>query len=91
MGDGQAKIGIIDADPVSASPEDEQAPVDLRPPVHPRRILLADVAALSEADAVELGCVAFEPEEVAKLGAALAHAQAKAVLEPAARRFGRGR
>ena len=64
----------------------DQPAVDLGPPVHPRGIFLADEAALGEADAVQLGGIAFEPEEVAELGAAFADAEAQAVLEPAGRR-----
>ena len=57
------------------------------PPVHPRGILLADEAALGEADPVQLGGIAFEPEDVAELGAAFADAEAQAMLEPACCRF----
>src|SRR4051812_24465974 len=64
---------------------DEETAVDLLPPVHPRGVLLPDETALGEADAVELRGVAFEPEDVAKLRAAFAHAEPQAVLEPAAR------
>ncbi len=67
----------------------DQAAVDLGAPVHPRGIFLADEAALGEADAVQFGGVAFEPEDVAKLGAAFADAEAQAVLEPARRGFAR--
>ena len=70
---------------------DEEPAIDLLPPVHPRGILLADEAALGEADAVQLGGIAFEPEDVAELGAALGDAEAKAMLEPAARRLRRRR
>ena len=63
----------------------DQAAIDLLPPVHPRGILLADEAALGEADAVQFRRIAFEPEQVAELGAAFADAEAQAVLQPAVR------
>ena len=89
MLDRQAEIRINDAGARSgfARRHDDQPAVDLLPPVHPRGILLADEAALGEADAVQLGGIAFEPEEVAELGAALADAEAEAVLEPAGGRL----
>jgi hypothetical protein len=62
---------------------DDEPAVDLLPPVHPRGIFLPDVAALCEADAVQLGGVAFEPEEIAELGAAFAHAEGEAMRQPA--------
>ena len=68
----------------------DEATVDLLPPVHARRILLADEAALGEADAVQLGGIAFEPEDVAQLRATLADSEAEAVFEPAFRRISRG-
>ena len=40
---------------------------------------------LRETDAVQLGRVAFEPEEVAELGTAFADAETKAMLQPAVR------
>src|SRR5438270_12140734 len=61
----------------------DQSPVDLLPAVHAGGVLLADEAALGEADAVLFGGVAFKPENVAKLGAAFANPEAEAVLEPA--------
>src|SRR4051794_14656018 len=67
-----------------------QAAVDLRAPVHPRGILLADEATLGEADAVQFGRVAFEPEQVAELGPPFAHSKAQPMLEPAGGRpFGK--
>ena len=93
MLDRQAELGIGDAGAragLGAFDHDQPA-VDLGAPVHPRGILLADEAALGEADAVQLGGIAFEPEDVAELGAAFADAEAEAVLEPAGRRLaGRG-
>src|SRR5205085_5758157 len=73
--------------------DDDQAAVDLVPPVHPRGILLADIATLGEADAVQLGRVAFEPEALvaAQLGNALGDAQAEPVLQPALCGIGRRR
>src|SRR5262245_16067759 len=61
---------------------DDQPAVDLLPPVHSGGILLTDKAALGETDAVQLGGIAFEPKQLAKLGAALAHTQPKPMLEP---------
>ena len=61
----------------------EQPAIDLLPPVHARRIFLTDEAALVEADAVQFGSVAFEPEKVAELSAALADTKAKAMFKPA--------
>ena len=69
--------------PAAVALDHDQPAVDLLPPVHPRGILLADEAALGEADAVQLGRIAFEPEDVAELGAAFADAEAQAMLEPA--------
>ena len=92
MDDRQAEFGISDPRALAAVALDhEQAAVDLLPPVHPGGILLADEAALGEADAVQLGRIAFEPEQVAKLGAAFADAEAQAMLEPAVRRLAGGR
>src|SRR5205085_5029187 len=83
MLDGQAKVQIMDpcARTGGIRSDHDQAPIDLLPPVHPRRILLADEAALVEADAVQFRSVAFEPEDVAKLGAAFADAETEAVFE----------
>ena len=69
--------------PGSSASTTTQPAVDLLPPVHPRGIFLADEAALGEADAVQFRGIAFEPEDVAELGAAFADAEAKAMLEPA--------
>src|SRR5918993_5422030 len=66
---------------------DDKPPIDLLPPVHSRRVLLPDEAALGEADAVELDGVAFEPEDVTELRPALADTQAQTVLEPAGSRL----
>ena len=90
--DGEAELGIFDARALATAALDhEQAAIDLLPPVHPRGILLADEAALGEADPVQLGRIAFEPEHVAELRAAFADAEAEPVLEPADCRLGRGR
>ena len=85
MYDRQAELGINDPRARSAAvvSDDDQPPIDLLPPVHAGGIFLADEAALGEADAVQLGGIAFEPEQVAKLGAAFAHAEAQAMVEPA--------
>src|SRR5438270_6902144 len=60
----------------------DQSPVDLLPPVHAGGVLLADEAALGEAYTVQFGRIAFEPENVAKLGAAFANPKPEAVFEP---------
>ena len=65
----------------------DEAAVDLLPPVHARGILLTDEAAFGEAHSVQLRRVAFEPEDVAELRAALADAQAEPVLQPAVSRL----
>src|SRR3546814_1826924 len=89
---GQPKVGIVDAGAVAGgvSGDDYQAAVDLVAIVHPRRILLTDVAALGKADAVQLRGVAFEPEGLVgtQLGHAFGDAQREAVPEPG---FGRAR
>jgi hypothetical protein len=66
---------------------DQHPPVDLGAPVHPRRIFLADVAALGEAHPVQLGRIAFEPEDVADLPAAFADSKPEPVFQPAAGRI----
>src|SRR6185369_9713385 len=69
--DGQVKLRIFGAGPFATAPQyDEQAAVDLLAPVHSGSVLLADEAALAKADAVQFDSIAFEPEEVAKFGAA---------------------
>src|SRR3546814_18832622 len=84
---GQPKVGIVDAGAVAggASGDDYQAAVDLVAIVHPRRILLTDVAALGTADAVHIRGVAFEREGlvVTQLRPALCDAPRDAVPEPA--------
>ena len=91
--DGEAELGIGDAGARAGCVglDDDQPAVDLGPPVHPRGILLADEAALGETDAVEFGGIAFEPEDVAELGAAFGDAEAEAMLEPAGRGIRGGR
>ena len=81
----EIELGIVDAAARSGriGRHDEQPPVDLLPPIHPGGILLADEAALGKADAVQFGGVAFEPEQVSKLGASFGDGEAEAVLEPA--------
>jgi hypothetical protein len=84
MNDRQVEFAIFS--PSSLDPRalhNDEAAIDLLPPVHPRRILLADEATLGEADAIQFGCVAFEPEKIAKLGASFADPKAEAMLEPA--------
>ena len=89
--DRKAELGIFGAGAgAAAARDDEQPAVDLLPPVHARGILLADEAALGEADAVQLGRIAFEPEDVAKLRPPFGDAEAQAVVEPAARGLARG-
>src|SRR5205085_1501697 len=67
----------------------QEPAIDLLSPIHPRGVLLADEAALGETNSVQLHGIAFEPEDIAELGAAFADAEPKTVLEPARRRFGR--
>ena len=62
---------------------DDKPAIDLLPPVHPGGILLPDEAALGEADAVQLGGIAFEPEDIAELGPAFADAEAQSMFKPA--------
>ena len=89
MGHGESKVGISDARAfATASLDDEQATIDLLPPIHARGVFLADEAPLGEADPIEIRRVAFEPEQVAKLGAAFTDPEAEAVLEPADCRLG---
>ena len=84
----QAEVGIGDANALAAVAfNHQQAPVDLRPPVHPGRILLPDEAALGEADAIQFGGIAFEPQQVAELGRTLAHPKPQAMLAPVRCRF----
>ena len=88
-------VRIVDAGarPGRVGGDDDEAAVDLLPPVHPRGILLADIAALGEADAVQLGRIAFEPESLvrAELGDAFGDAERQAVREPALGRLAGGR
>jgi hypothetical protein len=60
---------------------DDEAAVDLRAVVHPGGIFLADIAALGEADSVQLGGIAFEPEKVGQFRAALSDAEPEPVFE----------
>ena len=91
MFDREAELGISDAGARTgfSGLDHHQPPIDLAPPVHPRGVFLADEAALGEADAVQFGRIAFEPEDVAKLGAAFGDPEAEAVLEPALGRLRR--
>ena len=92
MFDRPAEFGIMNsgARARSIAFHHDEPPIDLLPPVHPGGILLADEAAFAEADAVQFGGVAFEPEDIAELRAAFGDAEAKAMLEPAGRRSIRG-
>ena len=83
MLDRKSELGVGDAGAWAALGgfDDQEPAVDLGSPVHPGGVLLPDEAALGEADAVQFGGVAFEPEDVAELGAALADAEAEAMLE----------
>ena len=85
MLDRQSELLVKDAGSRSrfGGGHDDEPPIDLMPPVHSSGIFLPDEAALGEADAVQLGRVAFQPEQVAQLGPSLANAQAEAVFEPA--------
>jgi hypothetical protein len=89
--DRESKLAIGDAGAGAGfhGLDDDQPAVDLGAPVHAGGVLLADEASLGEADSVELGGIAFEPEDVAELGAAFAGPEAEAVLEVAGRRIGR--
>src|SRR3546814_6562779 len=62
----------------------DQPPVDLLPPVHPRGILLSDITAIGEADAVQFRRIAFEPQRrpVAEFPASLGDAQRQPVRAP---------
>ena len=64
MLDRQPELRIMDPGPLARrlGRNDDEPAVDLRAVVHPRRILLADIAALFEGDSVQLPGVAFEPE-----------------------------
>src|SRR5438128_3819869 len=75
----EAELGIMDprARAGRAGFDRHQSAVDLLTPVHPRGIFLADEATFGEADAVQFGCVAFEPEDIAKLEAAFGHSEAQ--------------
>ena len=84
MNDRKAELGIGGPRPVAAVALDHDQPaIDLAPPVHPGGVFLADEAAFGETDAVQLGRVAFQPEQVAKLGAAFAGPETEAVFQPA--------
>src|SRR4029079_10746331 len=89
MFDGEADVGVdnLGARPLFRGRHDHQPTVDLLPPVHPRRVLLADEAALGEADAAQFSGIAFEPEDIGELGAAFADAEVEAMFEPAGRRL----
>src|SRR3546814_8632444 len=56
--------------------------------MHPRGILLPDIAALGEADAAQLGRIALKPQGLARsqFGDALGHAQPQPMLGPVIRR-----
>src|SRR3546814_18939133 len=65
MLDRPAELGIGDDLPRRFRRRDrhhDQPPVDLLPPVNPRGILLSDITALGEADAVQFSRIAFEPQ-----------------------------
>ena len=66
--------------------DDHQSAIDLLPPVHPGSVLLADETTLGETDPVQLGRIAFEPEQIAQFGLSFAHPQAQPMAEPALRR-----
>src|SRR5688500_10491051 len=85
---GKAELGIMDHRPRAGrfGRNDDQAAVDLRAVVHARRILLADIAALGEADSAQLGGIGLEPEYLvrAELGAAFGHAERETMGAPGA-------
>jgi len=67
MFNGKAKPFVDNARAMSGlgRRDNEKTSVDLLPPVHPGGIFLADKTALGEADSVEFGGIALEPEDVA--------------------------
>ncbi|MDR6128908.1 hypothetical protein QE452_003572 [Sphingomonas sp. SORGH_AS438] len=88
----QAECGIGGTRPVArlGQRRDDQPPVHLAAMVHPRGILLPDIAALGEADAVQLARIAFQPQRLgrAELAHPLGHAQPQAMRGPALRHGG---
>ena len=72
MLNGESKIGIMNSSSRTrlVRGHDHEPPVDLLPPVHSGGVLLPDEAAFGEADPVQLGRVAFQPENVAEFGPA---------------------
>lgn len=95
MFDHHAEFGIARTGAIAAVAQrrDDQAPVDLGPMVHPCGVLLPDVAALGEADAVQFARVAFQPERfaIAEFRHALRHAERQAMRQPSLRRRRRRR
>src|SRR5438067_767184 len=93
MFDGEAELGIADTRAWAGRVglDHHEPAIDLLAPVHPRCILLADKAALGEADSIQLDRVALEPENVAELRPPFGDAQMEAVLEPVGGGFARRR
>jgi hypothetical protein len=80
----QSQLGIGHLAPLlvgAVEGHHHQPAIDLLPPIHPRGVLLADVAALGERDAVQFCRIGFEPQHVAELGAAFGHADPEPVRE----------
>ena len=90
---GEPKLRIMNASPrpLCVGFDHDQPAVDLLAPVHARGILLPNEAAFGEADTVQLGGVAFQPEKIADFRAPLADAKAKAMRKPPISRFRRSR
>jgi hypothetical protein len=88
--DHQAEIGIAGARalPGLTDRRHDQPAIDLGAIVHARRILLADIAALGEADAAKLAGVAFEPQclVLAEFPNPFGNSEAQAVRHPAGSR-----
>src|SRR5206468_6049971 len=86
VNDRDLELRIFGARTFAATSEhDEETAIDLLPPVHASGILLADEAAFGEADPVQLGGVALEPEKIAEFRLAFGNAQAQPMFEPAER------
>jgi hypothetical protein len=69
MFDGETKLGIemTGPRPWRIGLDDDESAIDLLAPVHASGIFLAYEAAFGKADAIQLGGVTFEPEDITKL------------------------
>ena len=82
MIDREAKIGIGGLAALFLGPverDHHQPPIDLLSPIHPRGVLLPDIATLFEADAVEFDGIGLEPQDIGKLRAAFGNAEREAM------------